>query len=338
MTIAINVFGAEDGVQTIPLAAAIGVGARDELVGADSHRFDRLEAEVEGRWRSAFENEAEVFVYAHDYRPSAADHPAVSVARDRGKPVVFFQDSDNAAPREPGYGVVYADSIYASQMTPAERALPAFADDLAREVGGLTVREKQQRPSVGFCGFVGSAWKRALFRLQGRGEKVVGLALRNRALRLLERSQRVDANFVRRTAFWGGAIGRLRGPDWEAKQRVREEYLANITDSDYTLCLRGAGNFSYRLYETLALGRVPLFVNTDCALPFPDQIDWPRHVVWVEEAELATIGDRLAEFHAALSPEEFAELQRSNRRIWEEYLRPTECYQRILEAEIAAMA
>ena len=97
------------------------------------------------------------------------------------------------------------------------------------------------------------------------------------------------------------------------------------------LCLRGAGNCSDRFYETLAMGSVPLFVNTDSQLPFDDAIDWRRHVVWVEQEELPQIGEKLAEFHSSLSEEQFLQLQQDNRKLWEDYLRPTECYRQVLE-------
>lgn len=329
--IAIHFFGAEQGRSTNPLTASAGAGEREAYVGADCRRYERLYAEAPKRWRAVDEAEADVFVYTHDYHAGEVARAGAERAKRLGKPCLFFQESDDSTPCSPPHGVVYRESILASQITPHERALPAFADDLARETGGLQIRAKQAQPSVGFCGFVGSAVRRAYFRLQGRSRKVLGLSLRTEALNVLERDAGVETHFVRRTQFWGGAISRFRGPDPNAKRRVREEYLENLSGSDYTLCLRGAGNFSYRLYETLAMGRIPLFVNTDCALPFAEVVDWRRHVVWVEQEDLPHLGEKLREFHDSLSAEEFEQRQRDNRRLWEEYLRPTECYQRILD-------
>ena len=83
------------------------------------------------------------------------------------------------------------------------------------------------------------------------------------------------------------------------------------------------GNFSHRLYETFICGRIPIFVNTDCVLPFDGLthspgIDWKRYMVWCEESEVHAIGDIVADFHARLTPEAFLELQRDGRRLWEE--------------------
>jgi len=103
---------------------------------------------------------------------------------------------------------------------------------------------------------------------------------------------------------------------------VRREYVQNIVESDYVVCTRGAGNFSYRLYETLSCGRIPVFVDTDCVLPYDFLVDWREHCVWVEEDDLPQIGERVLEFHEGLGEKEFVELQHHCRRFWEQYISP----------------
>src|SRR5205085_4762829 len=94
------------------------------------------------------------------------------------------------------YGVIYRDSIISDVMTPSERCLAAFADDLLSGRGGqVPLREKGQMPSVGFCGYVGTAFNRAIYTLSGRTEKVLGLRLRHRALSALRRSEGVACRF-----------------------------------------------------------------------------------------------------------------------------------------------
>src|SRR5690606_18408840 len=95
----------------------------------------------------------------------------------------------------------------------------------------------------------------------------------------------------------------------------------NLKDSDYVVCVRGAGNFSVRFYETLAMGRIPIFINTDCALPLEEKIDWKKHVVWVEYKERHKVVQKLMEFHSGLTEEDFIDLQLANRKLWEEKLR-----------------
>lgn len=86
-----------------------------------------------------------------------------------------------------------------------------------------------------------------------------------------------------------------------------------------------------RFFEILSAGRIPLFINTGCVLPLESEIDWRRQTVWVEDRDLANIGQRLAEFHAATSPEAFLDLQQANRRIWLERLQPEPYFRHVLE-------
>ena len=101
--------------------------------------------------------------------------------------------------------------------------------------------------------------------------------------------------------------------------QLRKEFYNNIDNTDYTLCVRGTGNFSARFYETLALGRIPIFINTDCILPFDDIIDWKKHVIWIEQNEIADINSIILEFHNSLNLDSFTCIQNNNRQIWEEY-------------------
>src|SRR5919108_319285 len=140
---------------------------------------------------------------------------------------------------------------------------------------------------------------------------------RAEALRRLATSNRVATNFLVRRSFLGGAI-KAGNVDAKTMQQVRREYVENMVESDYVLCARGAGNFSYRLYETLSCGRIPVFVDTDCVLPYEWVIDWRAHCVWVDAGELGQIGPRVLEFHESLSDDDFVELQRRCRELWEE--------------------
>ena len=100
---------------------------------------------------------------------------------------------------------------------------------------------------------------------------------------------------------------------------LREDFFQNINNTDYTLCIRGTGNFSARFYETLALGRILVFINTDCILPFNNEIDWQKHVVWIDYDEISNIKTRICQFHQSLTQESFQKLQYENRMLWEKY-------------------
>ena len=133
----------------------------------------------------------------------------------------------------------------------------------------------------------------------------------------MESDRRLEADFVLRRGFWGGAS---QAPS--SLRHARDEYVRNMLDSDYVLCVRGIGNFSYRLYETLSMGRIPVFVDTDCVLPLEFDVDWREHCVWVDESEIDQIGDRVLEFHESVDDDEFEERQHACRDLWAKRISP----------------
>lgn len=88
----------------------------------------------------------------------------------------------------------------------------------------------------------------------------------------------------------------------------------------YTLCPRGGGNWSYRLYETLCLGRIPVFIDTDCVLPYESVIPWRRSCVWVEADRMETTGQAILDHYQTQSPESLMEVQTRCRQLWQEFL------------------
>jgi len=254
-------------------------------------------------------------------------------AREAGLPTVVFFSSERSSEPLPRPDLhVFRRSLYRSRRGPMDHVAPAFpwSDIVGNFFGGeLPVHPKRDKPVVGFCGFARDKKlvERAkeipyhLLYLMRHGHPDVspyaGLALRHRAVRLLEASQDVEANFLLRSESVS-----FDSTDADVKRRLSEEFAANMRDSDYILCCRGSANFSFRLYETLAAGRIPVFINTDCVLPFEDVIDWRSLCVWVEEDDVEAIGKRVAEFHQRLSPDEFEALQRRCRETYENWLTP----------------
>ena len=70
------------------------------------------------------------------------------------------------------------------------------------------------------------------------------------------------------------------------------------------------------------MGRIPIFINTDCLLPFNNYIDWKDHVVWVEWENRHLILDIIKDFHEKISEQQFKKMQMTNRKLWLEILQP----------------
>ncbi|HVN62445.1 MAG TPA: exostosin family protein [Gaiellaceae bacterium] len=286
---------------------------------------------------------ADIAVFPMSCRPLFARPDGLELAqrfdertKQAGKLSVFFYDgADTSYQRFPIEGaVVVRGSIYRSRRGASEFALPGFHDDLTKYTGGeLPIRHKSGRPVVSFCGalireyppsnalgrarrLVGDV-RRSWWRAHGRHEE--DLWIRAKAVDALDAQEKVGTSFVLRASGGGGTWDQFDEKRW---QEVRREYVENMVGADYTLCARGDGNWSFRFYESLCLGRIPVFVDSDCVLPYEFLVDWRDYVVWISRDEVPTIGERIAAFHEQLSDREFVDLQRECRRLWEEWLSP----------------
>jgi hypothetical protein len=135
-------------------------------------------------------------------------------------------------------------------------------------------------------------------------------------MRIVGRSENVSANLLLRRRYRAAYKAKPKDPF----HPTRLDFVGNILQSDYTLCMRGGGNYSWRFYEVLSLGRIPVFVDTDCLLPYQNVIDYRRYCVWISEADIRKTPSIIGEFHQALSAEAFQDLQQQCRRLWLERL------------------
>jgi hypothetical protein len=257
--------------------------------------------------------------------------------------IVFF-DSDSEEEIPFRDAVIFRPSLYRSQRRADTHPLPGWSGDLlANHFGGvMTARTKASVPVVGFCGATALRRRTWLATLKGRrheaAHEAAAFALRKAVLDRLEESGDVQTNFIRRRGYFGGSMSRprwrrLAASSWDARvgERVRREFVENITNSDYVVCVRGGGNFSLRLYETLCLGRIPLLIDTDCVVPFAQLDEWKELAVWCPASDIENAGARVAAFHDALTPQQFVDRQYACRRFWEQRLSPSGFFSHMAE-------
>lgn len=117
----------------------------------------------------------------------------------------------------------------------------------------------------------------------------------------------------------------------EAHDRQRAHYATTLSASKFVLCPRGAGTSSFRLFETLAAGRVPVIIGDEwVALPGPD---WDTCSLRVPEAKIATIPVLLEAAEAR-----YPRLSASALAAYEEWFAKTVIFHRLVEvcAELLA--
>ena len=83
---------------------------------------------------------------------------------------------------------------------------------------------------------------------------------------------------------------RVTGPELEWEQR-RTAFREVMDRSHFVLCPRGAGTSSYRLYEVMAAGRVPVIISDDWTAPLG--VDWDAFSIRWPEQRTAGLAEML---------------------------------------------
>jgi hypothetical protein len=281
---------------------------------------------------------AEIAVFPWDWH-MAGENPALARQARRfirenaaaGLKTLLFSVSDPETSLLEPHTILFCTSLLGGKLRGHEFALAAwglFEENLSME--NLPLRKFRRKPSIGFCGasyrstFREPNWFRRNFRPRRcQYERVFPRkpGLRAHLIDQLRTMPGIEANIIERESFFAGAVQNGKF-NFESHAVTRREYVENLLASDYALCVRGGGNFSFRLYEALQLGRIPLFINTDCVLPWPDYIPWRKLCVWVELAQSDHLQEILLSHHLAMGPVEFEDRQRQCRGAWEKYLSP----------------
>lgn len=63
-----------------------------------------------------------------------------------------------------------------------------------------------------------------------------------------------------------------------------------MDDSTFCLCPRGTGKTSYRLYEAIQMGCIPIYVYDDCWLPFKDVVPWEEISILLHIKKINELG------------------------------------------------
>lgn len=229
--------------------------------------------------------------------------------------------------------IVFRQGGYESRNQAEHRGFPSIINDYVNKqhIANTFLNSNYSiKPIVGFCGQTNNSKQNALKEMMKQGvrnikstfgfsfwepQEVLSTSyLRGTLLKQLEDNPAIDSHFIKRKKYRAG-ITKNKGT-----HNTTTEFYNNILESQYVLCVRGAGNFSVRFYETLMMGRIPLYVHTDGYLPLDDKIDWKEHVVWVDYKDRHGIAEILLDFHKKQDQEKMQALFQKNRKLWEEKL------------------
>lgn len=318
-----------------------------------NERSQEERRQVYGNWVDLYQYEPEIskadvclltyhWPYYINHGRVAEAIAEVGAAKEAGKPMIVFSGSDYPA-RMPFEDVIlFESSGYRSdEGYRYHSAIPSFLNDYINDYcrGELVLREKQNAPVVGFCGqaetnVMQTAWrslrrrKRDLFYRLGLSKweppPFETTSFRAKVLKAFEKPG-IQTNYLARKQYQAGKSGEMT-----SRSQEKVDFVNNVLGSDYTLCMRGGGNFSVRFYETLCLGRIPIFIDSDCLLPFQDVIDYKAIFPWIDMKDLPNAADILLDFHSKLSNEEFKALQVTCRYLWLDHMTPDGFYRDLL--------
>lgn len=257
----------------------------------------------------------------------------VSKANTAGKRIVFFSNNDHPANLPFSNVILFESGGYKSRNNYFyHTGYPYFTKDYIKlyKNGESTYRKKQSLPVVGFCGHVSQSMTQNLWHSVVNNLRKIKYRVRltewepppfeytnfrRKVLKQFSSHPGVQTNYVLRDKNRAG----------DEKINVdhnihKKAFIRNVLESDYTVCVRGYGNYSIRFYETLCLGRIPIFIDTDCLLPFQEEIEYQNLFPWIGLKDLPYSAEILRDFHSKLTDADFVDLQFTCRKMWLEHM------------------
>lgn len=105
-----------------------------------------------------------------------------------------------------------------------------------------------------------------------------------------------------------------------------DRFLDITSRSIFSLCPRGYGRSSFRLYEVMQLGSIPVFVYDDKWTPFEDDIDWNEFSVLIHSNDIDKIDDILSSY----TDERIKQMQSNLYKYWKENFTMERIFERII--------
>src|SRR3989344_146017 len=267
---------------------------------------------------------ADFIMLPHDYFVIEKERDYVDqyvrLAKEHKKKLLIFDFSDFDRAIDISIATIFRVSQYRSSKRSNVIMMPAFAEDLGTH-NSVIIKQKSNKPTIGFVGWAtfndSTQWLKYFAKnLLLHGPRRQGVYFRRRAIAILSSDKRIKTNFITRSSFSGHRDTISLNPEI-----ARQEYIDNISNSDFILAPKGDGNCSIRFYEALSLGHIPILIDTETVLPLEDVIDYDKFILRIPWQEIDSIPERVIEFYANLNNEQFVEMQEKAQGAFEQYLR-----------------
>ncbi|MFD2727421.1 hypothetical protein [Hyunsoonleella rubra] len=271
--------------------------------------------------------------YSIFYKNRKAFDALIGKAKTAHKPIWIYTAGDFGFTVHIPNSTTFRLGGFHSELSQNSFILPSFVNDPYETVleGQFVALPKEIKPTIGFVGHANTGMtnylKSYLSHLKLRLKNTLNSSYfdmqpfypsgqkRFQYLMKLQGGNHFKTNFILRDKYRAGVSGE------NEKVNTTKEFYQNIFDNLYTFCIRGLGNFSVRFYETLAVGRIPILINTDCRLPLDAMINWEEHAIILDSSGNTPIETQILNFHNSKTNDELVGIQNSNRLLWETHLR-----------------
>jgi hypothetical protein len=111
-----------------------------------------------------------------------------------------------------------------------------------------------------------------------------------------ENSNEYDISFIGNTtnhAIRKQAIEEIR--PWVLSNLLPKDYSDRMSKSKFSLCPRGYGATSFRLYEALASRSIPIYISDEHILPYAEKIHWNKIAIIIHSSDIAVTRQIMAE-------------------------------------------
>lgn len=118
-------------------------------------------------------------------------------------------------------------------------------------------------------------------------------------------------------------------PVWSKSHQEKRasliSFLQRISKSKFVFCPRGIGSSSFRTYQSMSVGSVPIITGMN-HYPFEDQVDWDAFSI---RGDISNI-NQLIEKASRINKNEYENMRQAAINFWEQYCMHNSLYERLV--------
>lgn len=115
--------------------------------------------------------------------------------------------------------------------------------------------------------------------------------------------------------------------DLQKKEEFKKQYIDLLGNSKFSLCPRGTGISSVRLFESMAMGSIPVIIADNYKMPGMEFLNWNEIAVFCKERMISKIGNILTNNY---SDERINEMREKLKIAYDKYFCPENMHSTII--------